>query len=737
VEGRDTEAVFTGEGEFAFQPLMSTDQSYMQSLTGQPNADETFDRALLVFTDKTGEEIRAAAQPAASADSKLADALKEFRKRLRFRPEVERSMADALVHSDTMDNLDADILADVYNPAQPGFFAAYIHGRKHSDLRFLVKPRGVLPELPAPEEVALINLDPEAPQDGIWVLEHLKAELDVKHASSAEDKRVIAAKSYDIETTIGRNDHFTGTARLKFQAVGAGDRLIRFGLAPSLRVTNAKADGKEIAWVQEDRREDGTFYAIMPAGMARGSEHELVIDYLGDRVVRKEGGGNFSVGARESWYPSVNSFRDHVQFHLVFRVPKQYVLVSVGKLTRQWTEGDFACTDWQSEAPMAVAGFNFGSFQKKEVTDADTKIVVQGYATSEVPDYLRGAENVAGVGTLTPTRLLDTALSESQNALRIYNAWFGKSEFSRIAITQQPEDNFGQSWPELVYLPLISFLDSTQRWRLLGGNQTRVNEFIDEVTPHEVSHQWWGHMVGWRTFHDQWLSEGFAEWSAGLYLQLTEKNKDKYAAYWDHARHAVVDKNTYGNRPNDAGPIWMGLRLVSTRNASAYNAVVYRKGGYILHMLRALMYDAKEGDKPFMDMMRDFVQTHMNDSATSESFQRVVEKHIRPVMNLTGDGRLDWFFREWVYGTDLPKYKFDYTIEPKDGKFLLNGRLTQSEVSANFAMLIPLYAEFDNVGLARIGLITAIGNQSGDVKVLLPQKPKRVLINAMHDVLEQ
>ena len=52
--------------------------------------------------------------------------------------------------------------------------------------------------------------------------------------------------------------------------------------------------------------------------MERGSEHEFSIDYEsekgaleGDRVVTNEGGGNFSVGARESWYPSLNSFRDH------------------------------------------------------------------------------------------------------------------------------------------------------------------------------------------------------------------------------------------------------------------------------------------------------------------------------------------------------------------------------------------------------------------------------------------
>ena len=45
--------------------------------------------------------------------------------------------------------------------------------------------------------------------------------------------------------------------------------------------------------------------------------------------------------------------------------------------------------------------------------------------------------------------------------------------------------------------------------------------FVDEVTAHEVAHQWWGHVVGWASYRDQWISEGFATFSAGLYLQGT------------------------------------------------------------------------------------------------------------------------------------------------------------------------------------------------------------------------
>ncbi len=650
-----------------------------------------------------------------------------------------------MLTSESMDNIEADLLADLYNPSQAGFFSAYMHGKHATGLRFLVKPRGVLAMLPAPEEVALIDFDPQAEQEGVWCLEHLKSELDTSF-SSGEEKRSVQALSYQIDTNIGGNALLTASAKVKFRAVTAGDRVIKFSLIPSLRISKVESGGKEVSFIQEGRREDASFDVVMPEAMPQGSEHELSIDYEsekgaleGDKVITKEGGGNFAVGARESWYPSLNAFRDHAMYDLTFHVPKQFTLVSVGKLVAHSVDKGQATTQWRSEVPMAVAGFNYGTFKEKEVTDAPTGIHVEGYAGSELPDYLAAAPMVLDtVGSMSPSNLNDAAIAEAQNSLRLYSVWFGKSEFSRIAITQQPQFNFGQSWPELVYLPLVAYLDSTQRWRLFNGIQRRLTEFVDEVGPHEVSHQWWGHMVGWTTFHDQWLSEGFAEFSAGLYLQYSEKNPAKYLAYWDHARHAIVDKNEFGKRANDAGPLWLGLLLDSYKNSSAYNAVVYRKGGYILHMLRAMMYDTKEHDKPFMAMMQDFVQQHMNGNATTETFQRVVEKHITPLMNLTGNGKMGWFFKEWVYGTAVPRYKFDYKLEDQPGgKCLLKASLTQSDVPKDFGMPVPLYAEFDG-SLARLGSITIIGESTVDkIQVLLPKKPSRVAINAFHDVLEE
>ena len=108
----------------------------------------------------------------------------------------------------------------------------------------------------------------------------------------------------------------------------------------------------------------------MAKPMGAESQHELTIEYQGDKVVHKEGGGNFSVGARESWYPNVNSFHDHARYDLTFRVPKQYTLVSVGKLQKEWREDDYAASRWVSDVPLAVAGFNYGIFKKKKRADA-------------------------------------------------------------------------------------------------------------------------------------------------------------------------------------------------------------------------------------------------------------------------------------------------------------------------------------------------------------------------------
>jgi aminopeptidase N len=499
-----------------------------------------------------------------------------------------------------------------------------------------------------------------------------------------------------------------------------------------------------------DRKHDAAFHVIFPEALPTGKSSSITVAYEGDKVVRKEGGGNFSVVSRESWYPNVNAFLDRARFDLTFHYPKRYTLIAVGKLDKESRDGGQNVSHWVSEVPLPVAGFNFGEYKKKEVDDESTKYSIEGYATLEVPDFLKphsavdsGPDmNQAHVSTglrdqlLVPSALNEQAIVEARAAVQVYTHYFGPLPYGRIAITQQPAMYWGQSWPTLVYLPIIAYLDPTQRLHLYGTIERHLNEFVDEVTPHEVSHQWWGHMVGWKSFHDQWLSEGFADFSAALFFQATQKTPEKYLTFWLHARERILEKNEFGNSANDAGPIWMGRLLSSAHNEGAYQAVVYSKGGYVLHMLRSMMWDARNGDAAFIQMMHDFVETYHNRSATTEDFQQIVEKHMVPAMNVDGNGKMDWFFNEWVYGREIPSYSLDYNLTPgADGKTVLKLKVTQAGVGPTFKMPVEVYVNYDGK-IVRLGQIRVTGSStSPEATVNLARKPDGVVLNANYDVL--
>ncbi len=730
VLGKTVMAVFKGSGTFHLEPAMELERRHLRQVMDTDMVEEDFDSAVFAFSDSTAAEIRRNGRPL--EDAAGAAVLKQFRSHMRRQVTIPRSFMEAMFFTGDVPNIEAELLADLYNPTRAGAFRAYLHGRRHDDLRFLVKPRGAVPSL-SPEEVALISVEPAGRADGIWYLTHYASEWEKSIASSDELKGTVAPEHYRIETIIGKNRHLTAVADVSLRALENGERVISFGLLQTLRVTRVSAGNAEIPYIQESRKEDGSFYVVMPEPVIKGKTYTLKIEYEGDKVIEDWGGGNFAVGARESWYPSMNSFRQQATYELVFKVPRKLTLVSVGKLVREEREDEFAVTEWRTDTPIAVAGFNYGDFKRKQVKDDATKYEIEAYATTGVPDMLRGA---AQYMSLTPSAMADSALAIAENSIRVFNYWFGEAPYGRIAITQQPQFNFGQSWPTLVYLPVSAFLDDTQRWSLMGGSAFRFAHFIQEVTPHEIAHQWWGHMVGWSSYHDQWLSEGFADFSAGLYLQATEKKPDKYHQYWDRGRKAILERNEYGQSANDAGPLWMGIRLSCEKNPGAYNRLVYPKGGYFLHMLRSLMWDPKTGDQDFIAMMHDFVQSNLYKAASSEKFQETVQKHMKPIMDLEGNGSIGWFFREWLFGTAIPKYAFEYSIKQDGNEWLLSGKLTQSDVPDNFVMRVPIYIEFDT-GLMRLGSARVRGNVTADVlkNLRVPKRPKRVLINVHYDVL--
>jgi aminopeptidase N len=154
-------------------------------------------------------------------------------------------------------------------------------------------------------------------------------------------------------------------------------------------------------------------------------------------------------------------------------------------------------------------------------------------------------------------------------------------------------------------------------------------------------------------------------------------------------------------------------------------------------MLRSIMYSLDDQDKAFIAMMHEFVESHRDKPATTESFKAIAEKHITKQMDIAKNGRLDWFFDEWVYGMQVPKYHFEYQLSPADsGKVKLHMTITQSEVDDHFVMLVPVYVDFGK-GWSRLGQTAIVGSSSRSIDVLLPGSPKKVALNAYKEILER
>jgi len=108
---------------------------------------------------------------------------------------------------------------------------------------------------------------------------------------------------------------------------------------------------------------------------------------------------------------------------------------------------------------------------------------------------------------------------------------------------------------------------------------------------------------------------------------------------------------------------------------------------------------------------------------------------MKPSLDAVGDHRSDWLFRDWIYGTALPKYHLDHSLKEGDGgTVVVEGKLTQSDVPQDFVMMVPLYFDFDG-HWAMAGRVPVIGSSTANVNVTLPKMPKRVAINVNHDLL--
>jgi hypothetical protein len=351
------------------------------------------------------------------------------------------------------------------------------------------------------------------------------------------------------------------------------------------------ARGKEspLLWVELDRQ-------IRP-----GDTRTLRIRYHGDLIDRYA--DFFRIKSSVAWYPRSLEGRSLATFDLTFSTGFQYLLASVGDKVDSSRAGRTVQSRWVSRGPIRNASFNLGLFERYDVREEGAppvSVMISEEAHKKLArQYAQQSKMRERVGA-------DVAKS-----LKFFNEVYGPTPVRRFYATEIP-DYHGEAFPGLVHLSWVTF-------------QNTAMEGWDEVfRAHEVAHQWWGIGVDFASYHDQWLSEGFATFSGLWYLQKLRGNNEQYFDLLRRWKSSIL------LRGSEPGPIWLGHRVFATRDEDLddYQTIVYQKGAWVVHMLRVLMLDMKTmKEDRFTGMMKDFYRKYEGRRASTEDFRRIVEKH--------------------------------------------------------------------------------------------------------------
>jgi hypothetical protein len=720
-------AVFHGRGRFQADPPNLQEAQQLRLFTKQDKLNVEFTEATFSFTDGLLDEV--SQQVKWQAAGPAADDL--YSKRQKEREDLGESSMPRLLQS----ILSAD-------RARTAYFLA--------DLKTDKSWVEVHDDALESEELTIgrwVDVGPVKIFD-TWMSFPASGRTSADAWKDPQAKEDFAIRSYKIDASVTSGAELRATAHVDLEPRLAGQSVLVFNLDANLRLESVKdSSNNSLAFYQSRETRDryqsyGDYVAVILAQpLAVGTPLWLEFRYGGKRAIRKAGSGNYFCES-SGWYPErPNSFATRADFDLIFHSPKNSVLAATGEKTSDTVDGNTRITEWKSEIPLAVAGFAYGDY--KVTNDKAGDVAIDIYANRETDDVMTQVQRyfesgagaqTAAVGSMSPSIMAKTMGTEIANAVRVYSAWYGPFPYKHLSVTSLPISySYGQGWPGLIYLWSASFLDSTQRNAIGLKDQTGLTDFF---RGHETSHQWWGHRVGWKSYHDQWLSEGFAEFSGNLYVQYRQNMKE-YLVRWRKEKELLRKSDVKGHKIEELGPIWMGQRIGSSiTDGGSYQDLIYSKGGYVLQMLRMQLMNPRDQDPDhlFKEMMQDYCKTFDNKPASTEDFKAIVEKHMTHGMDLDGNHKMDWFFNQYVYGTGEAQYTFHATAEgTADGKTHIKGEITRAGVPDNWKDAVPLYAHIGDKTV-KMGLIS-VSHANEPFDFAIPGKIDRVSINDFEDLL--
>jgi hypothetical protein len=371
------------------------------------------------------------------------------------------------------------------------------------------------------------------------------------------------------------------------------------------KVTDEK--GRSLAF--DHRLNEAVVQLAEPAEPDRPVQLRFEID--GDFLVRPGGDNYWELGVR-SWFPQPHLSGQYYTFHAVVRVKKPFVPFAPGVTVRREEEGDENVLETRIDKPVQFAVILAGKYFTQEEIRNGVKIRVATYAL----------ENPRGMKQLTDL---------ADKVIGYYEQFLGPFPFPEFNIIEINSYGFGQAPPGTMFITKEAFNP------LLGEMNQLFSQGINETFAHEIAHQYWGIVVKMPSHEEQWLTESFAEYCAGLFLK-THRDESVYKTLVKHWRRRA-------KFATDAAPICLANHVWipndSRTRGAIRNGLLYDKGPLLLAALHQEL-----GDELFLTLLKSYQKSFAWKFGTTKNLagllQVLTKKDYMP------------FFDKYYWGIEMP-----------------------------------------------------------------------------------
>jgi hypothetical protein len=350
---------------------------------------------------------------------------------------------------------------------------------------------------------------------------------------------------------------------------------------------------------------------------------------------------------RSGWYPA-GEVTDYATATLTLRVPDGYSTVASGTLDEGYPRpgsaesGDARMPWWEyrfsATQPVRYLGWATSRFVHVDAGSFSIDPPEEGAVALSGASYTFGDVSVFSSGMLQ--RRGRELFDETLRVMKFYASLLSDIPYPSFTLSIVERNQPGGHSPP--YFAALSQPPPATPivWRT---DPAFFDGFPEFFLAHEAAHQWWGQAVGWKNYHEQWISEGFSQYFAALYAEHIKRDGTFKDVIAQMARWTV--------ERSDQGPVYLGYRLGHIRNdGRVFRALVYNKGALTLHMLRRLI-----GDDAFFRGLRRFY--------TTWRFKKAGTEDVKAAFEAEANRDLDSYFDRWIYGSSLPRLKFSYTTD--------------------------------------------------------------------------